>query len=587
MVVKKSLLSNPDILQIDESNIIEGENGLDLVAACSKYAGEIDYIFLDVNMPMLKGNEALWALEKSNRLRNAKVIFITTEKLEDVINRREKHVVGHIKKPISFETLPNMLRSIFETIQTKEQKEIEYQQELITQSVYNYCKTSNISEDKLVVESIKKITKKFFHAEPLIEKEIIPTSQKVFAEYIKSIELDINMDVVKYTFVYDYTKEDMDNKTSSLLIVHYTLDEIKEYLADAKEIALDCSIDEMLEDYFKKFIFTLRHLGDITTKEYKKFSSDYSVDDVEHIERFLIEVLNLFKGIDYSIESSAIRQSVRSANMLRDFKNRVLNIDKNPRDAFDAFCDEYQPKYSGAKNYTMAMRDKSSTEHKHNLKLLSTFVFTHKDEAIKKALVYLQKIKTDKIEFAYRYNVFRLANELITEMKESTKVKEYFNQNLPNKRLSLRVLLEYMLENHLKSSVNFSNYKQVLEQLQKENYKVILLSNDSDDAKVIESAVRKMGSGNEFKSFAQNNILITWLKSNTPDMVFIDSNYDAAQQIPLISVLKKYDDITKSSDIIVVSDGARQLDKKLITISKAMLKKPLDSSKIEKVLSFT
>jgi CheY-like chemotaxis protein len=588
MVVKKSILSNPDIVGVSEEDIVEGENGLDLVAACSKYAGEIDYIFLDINMPMLKGDEALWALNKSNRLRNAKIIFITTEEFKDIMKRKEKHVVGHIKKPISFETLPNIIKEVLSNIKSKEQQEIEYQQSIISKSIYNYLLISQVPKDNIDIEKIKKVSNKYFNAEPILERDIILTCEKIFKEYTASKELQVNINLVKFTFIFDSVKEDIDNNTSSTIVVHHTLEEIKEYLSDCDEIGIDCSIDTMVDDYFKKFLNIVRKLGDITNPEYKRFSNDFSTDDTETIERFLIEALGFFKKIDYSIESSKVRQSIRNAHLLRDYKNRILNIDKNPRDAFDAFCDEYQPKYSGSKNYTMAMSNKSSDEHKKYLKLLSNFVFKYKDLTINKAMNYLEKIKSDRVEFVYKYNVYTLYKELLSQMKNSNIIKQYFGKTLPNSKVSLKTLLEHMLDKSLRDSMNFANYKKILDYLQKEPLKVILLSNDTDSSKVLESTIRQMSGDWEFIAFAQNSILLTWLKSNRPDMIFIDSEYDATQQIPLASVFKKYESAVTVSDIVVLSDtSSKSIDKKLLSLSDALLKKPLDEAKLIKVLSFT
>jgi CheY-like chemotaxis protein len=587
MVVKKSILSNPDILTVDEDDILEGENGLDLVAYCTKYT-EIEYIFLDVNMPMLKGNEAIDALAASDRLRDSKIILITTEDLTSkLMPRRDKHVVGHIKKPISFDTLPNLLREVVGGIATKEQKEVLYQKELISKSILNYCKTSQISKKQIDPNKIDSLVNKSITNTPIAESEIIPTSINIFDEYKKEMSISINFDQVKFTFVFDATKEDIDNKTSSLFVVEYTLDEIKEYLSNHSEIGLDYSVDEMLDDYFKKFITILRKLGDITNKEYKLFAEKYNFDEIEVIERFFIETLNFFKKLDYSIEDSKIRSYIKNANILRGFQTRISNIKDNPRDAFDAFCDEYQPTYSGSKNYIMSMSNKTSTKHKEYLKYLSSFVVKHKDNTISKATNMIEKINKEKVEFAYRYTVFSLYKDMISNMKKSDIIKQYFSKNMPNKRLYFKTLMEYMIDKTLKDSTSYSKYKDILESMQKEKLNIILLSNKDEDKQSLESNIRKMGKDTELFVFAQNNVLISWLKSNVPSMIFIDSDYEKTQQIPLVSVFKKFDGLDSLSDIIIIADGNKKdINKKLMSKASAFLKRPLDEAKVQKTLAY-
>ena len=78
-----------------------------------------DYIFLDVNMPVMDGKNCLENLKRDERLKNIPVvIYSTTHDREEI---RELYAMGaeeFIQKPNSFTDLCETLRDVIERLQS-------------------------------------------------------------------------------------------------------------------------------------------------------------------------------------------------------------------------------------------------------------------------------------------------------------------------------------------------------------------------------------------------------------------------------------------------------------------------------------
>lgn len=70
-------------------------------------------ILLDLNMPRMDGREALQEIKKDAALRAIPVVIMTTSRHdEDIINSYDLGAAGFVTKPITFEGLVDVMRSI-------------------------------------------------------------------------------------------------------------------------------------------------------------------------------------------------------------------------------------------------------------------------------------------------------------------------------------------------------------------------------------------------------------------------------------------------------------------------------------------
>ena len=96
----------------------DGEELLDYLHRRGKYAADgaaplPGLILLDLNMPRKDGREALQEIKADPRLRNIRVIVMTTSKAEeDVVRSYDLSASSYITKPVTFERLVEVVRTL-------------------------------------------------------------------------------------------------------------------------------------------------------------------------------------------------------------------------------------------------------------------------------------------------------------------------------------------------------------------------------------------------------------------------------------------------------------------------------------------
>ncbi|AXH09964.1 response regulator [Malaciobacter halophilus] len=105
-IVMKSInetLSNIDI------NIIEACNGVEALDAYKQ--NQIDFVFLDLTMPVMDGFQALQEIKKFDK--NAKVIVVSADIQKTSMDKvREFGAIDFVKKPISLEKMDKIVEKI-------------------------------------------------------------------------------------------------------------------------------------------------------------------------------------------------------------------------------------------------------------------------------------------------------------------------------------------------------------------------------------------------------------------------------------------------------------------------------------------
>jgi CheY-like chemotaxis protein len=96
----------------------DGEELLDYLNQRGKYADPASaprpgIILLDLNMPRKDGREALVELRNDPRFRGIRVVIMTTSKAEeDVIRSYDLSAASYIAKPVTFERLVEVIRTL-------------------------------------------------------------------------------------------------------------------------------------------------------------------------------------------------------------------------------------------------------------------------------------------------------------------------------------------------------------------------------------------------------------------------------------------------------------------------------------------
>lgn len=73
-----------------------------------------DYIFLDVNMPIMGGKECLTKIKANSRLKTIPVfMYSTTSNAHEILEMKKLGAKDFVIKPANFNLLVNLLKSVF------------------------------------------------------------------------------------------------------------------------------------------------------------------------------------------------------------------------------------------------------------------------------------------------------------------------------------------------------------------------------------------------------------------------------------------------------------------------------------------
>jgi two-component system chemotaxis response regulator CheY len=103
------------ISKIDKNaEILEAENGQEGLSLLRSH-DDIQYTFLDINMPIMRGDEMLKILRADPDLKHHKVIIQTTEgRKEKFIELKELGINGYIIKPYTQSIVEGMMSKLME-----------------------------------------------------------------------------------------------------------------------------------------------------------------------------------------------------------------------------------------------------------------------------------------------------------------------------------------------------------------------------------------------------------------------------------------------------------------------------------------
>lgn len=139
---------------------------------------EVDLIFLDINMPKLKGLDFLRAL------RNPPLIIITTAYQEYAMEGYELSILDYLLKPFSFE---RFLKAVNKAVDQNKLLQASIKPKKSTQELIN-TSTENITQESIFIKGDKKIHQVQLHT--ILYLESIGSYVKIHLENETIITLD-------------------------------------------------------------------------------------------------------------------------------------------------------------------------------------------------------------------------------------------------------------------------------------------------------------------------------------------------------------------------------------------------------------
>ena len=107
MGINKALADHQPVILEAEN----GQEGLDIV----RKNPDIDYVFLDVNMPVMKGDEMLRIMRADPAIKHVKVIMQTTEGVRSKVAELTKMgISGYLLKPYTQDSILQLMKKLME-----------------------------------------------------------------------------------------------------------------------------------------------------------------------------------------------------------------------------------------------------------------------------------------------------------------------------------------------------------------------------------------------------------------------------------------------------------------------------------------
>lgn len=98
-----------------KSHCIMAKNGVDAIKITNEADFVPNYIFVDLNMPLMSGKECLLALKKSRFAAVPIIVYTTSSNHKDVEETKKLGATHYLVKPTSVIALTGILSDIFST----------------------------------------------------------------------------------------------------------------------------------------------------------------------------------------------------------------------------------------------------------------------------------------------------------------------------------------------------------------------------------------------------------------------------------------------------------------------------------------
>lgn len=595
MVIRK-FLTTTNLIEVEDDNIYEAENGLELIALNAKHK-DTTYIFADINMPILKGNEALEILIKTKRI-NANIIFVTTEDIENsMILKRSRFVLGLIKKPIKIEKLELEVARITKDIRkeaTKEEiRKTKVQKDIISDLIQEYVEKSNSEDGVISKDSLSEIIDYYVWNNLVPDNEILPISQEVLKDYCKKHNLEVELDLKTFENIYENVrslKEALFSKRNEIIL----REDIIDYILTADTLDVDTSVQDVLKDYLLPFMNILRGLGDLSDEAFIKYRTAYTDNQIDLLGMFLSDVVSFFRKLDSRIVNSHIDIVIKDLDILKDYRQSLDEIEKHPEELYKRLFLDYQPKYKAIKTLiNNASKLDEGTEIIHKCtSLTNSFDNAHQAEFIKEAKESFVKINKTRVDTALIYFVYELERKLFRKLKNSKSVQNFYTKNNFEGGICKRTFLEYFIDKRYHNTELESQYKHLLKVLPIDKKRIIYLADtidnkDDDSVKVLVNTINKYNPTASFNLFTKNSLLAVWLTNNEPDVVFLDYTYEKSQTVSTKAMFEKYPNIAQDVKIILVSDNKNDsVNREFLEMADTFIKKPFKEEKLKELLEF-
>lgn len=109
-VMRKMIIKTIRLCGLDVNQIYEAENGKEGLLVLDR--GDVDFLFIDINMPVMDGMEMLSRVRQQEATKSLPVLIVSTESNKGRIEEIDRQGAGFVHKPFTPENLREKMLGI-------------------------------------------------------------------------------------------------------------------------------------------------------------------------------------------------------------------------------------------------------------------------------------------------------------------------------------------------------------------------------------------------------------------------------------------------------------------------------------------
>ena len=481
-IIKKALLANEiKGFNFNEKNIYTASDGMEAFDVMGQ-GHNIQLIVSDINMPNLNGDEFIEILQDTGKLKELDVVFVTSSSTKLVLsNSMKEETLGVVYKPFRYDSFNEEMNLLQ---RKKELMNIETQQ----------VKENQVEQKKFI--------------------------EKVCFMYLEELNFEVKADIFSVLIDETFTNENVNESEFAEIIYStlstYMFEEENNHKVNNKKISC------ILKSFEKKAVI----------KE-KRF--DFIAGFEERIRYVNSHELEL-KEILLELTTSLLDKISMALSKVKKFPKLSTKL-YSPY--FDFIVEEFikiDCDFMDNNLQKLIFEQKESEQfHKWIYDFLDNSELVEKVEIVSKS----QELKSavlKRLNIAYKQN-FLLSQHycggiefhLFRKAKDSVEIYNYFKRNMSNT---------------IPNSSRFLFHKEKISKKDRDSYipfekqKVVIMSNDLKVLEVFKEIVNVPFDNWDFLCFTKTLLLDTLIKSNIPNKLIIDYDYQTSTSGNGIEFLK-------------------------------------------------
>ena len=604
IVVKivEDTLRQKEFNAINVTEIIIARDGLEAFNLIAEHK-DIEYIFSDINMPHIDGDELIEILSDTEKLGNIKVVFITTTE-KNITYHDNPAVLGTITKPLNRQKIIDSFALLLKRYE-EHQKQSDSPDITTTSSdatnklllIANKYVNKDTTIGRLDKEYFKSILSSYIDgSDNLVESELIDILLAVFYEYLLDKSIDAVIDKIALEHIFEHiedgvveTKEYLFFKEKDDIDIKESDEEITKYLNSVKTIAPNTTSKAVLKDSFSSIINDIRTQEEALNPKAKRYDHTRTIN-------FVYEYIKIIEEIDFTIVDNDIKKMTEELRLYNFYYEQIIQMSSkfSNEDYFQKIFIKYQKNYIQAKEY-FDKYIKLPKEILDDVKLGKyqemTEQFTKKYQKefsdLMKQFLHQYEKKSYLISGYYIYNIF---NTVTQKAKKSKKIREFFTQNKFENELSVKSFIPYYTKKHTLNN-NARNAMVLTEKYLATQSKkdIVIISLNTAEILKIKKVAEKINRN--WDVFGYNNIGLIdgYFNRKAPDILVIDYDFMATSSSNLINELRsRYKAIRKKTKVVALFSklSSDKLQSDILDKNYDYIKKPINMHHLEQFFIF-